>query len=325
MLDERVMRIADKALDDETPTRNDVMYLLRFDPYSVEASYVCARAREVGMRACEGRGYVYAQIGVDSTPCAKNCRFCSFAAVNTKPEECDSHCAQVPIERIVHFAKLFDDSGISLVSLMATAQLDFERYLEIIRAVRADVSDNLTIMANTGDLTLNQARALKEAGVTAAYHALRLGEGELTDIAPVERRRTIERIHEAGMLVMTGVEPLWQDVGHLELSERIYEIPNFHPFCMGVCNLTAVEGADMGSHHPALTGFVRYVAAITRLVCGQGVPIGGIGGIRWVDAGCDPRKREYGSSDTHLRSQIARATRELQSEGFKVETMCHLP
>lgn len=320
MLDERVMHVADKATAGKVPTREDVMYLLRFDPYSAEASYVCVRARELGMRACGGRGFVYAQIGVDSTPCAKNCRFCSFAAVNTKRGDRDPSHAEVPIERIVHFAKLFEDEGAQLVSLMATAQFDFERYLEMVRAVRASVADGLTIMANAGDLTLEQAQALKDAGATAAYHALRLGEGEITGITPDERRATIGHLRGAGISLMTGVEPVWEGVGLSELSERILEIPGLRPFCMGACNLTYVEGADLGGRRPALAGFVRYVAAITRLACGEEVPVGGIGGIRWVDAGCDPRNRKYGSSDDHLRRQMARAKRELKLEGFQVES-----
>ena len=323
MIDERVMHIADCAERGAAPSRSDVMYLLRFDPYSAEAAYTCARARELGMRACGGRGYVYAQIGVDSTPCAKNCRFCSFAAVNAPSDDgaASSGAAsswEVPIGRIVHFAKLFDDAGVKLISLMATAQLDFERYLEMIRAVRASVSDSATIMANTGDLTLEQAIALGEAGATAAYHALRLGEGELTGISPYERRRTISCLRKAGIPLMTGVEPLWDGVGRLELSERICEIPDFRPFCIGACNLTPVEGADLDGRKPALTGFVRYVAAIVRLTCGDAAPTGGIGGVRWVDAGCDPRKREYGSSDDHLRRQVERAKRELALDGFRV-------
>ena len=74
MLDERVVTIVDNAVMGETPSRSDLVFLLRFDAYSPEAAYVCARAREVGMRACNRKGYVYAQIGVDSSPCPRNCR-----------------------------------------------------------------------------------------------------------------------------------------------------------------------------------------------------------------------------------------------------------
>ena len=318
MLDERVEQIADDAAQGKAPSRSDIVYLLKFDAYSPEAAYVCAKAREIGMRACEGRGHVYAQIGVDSTACPKNCRFCSFAAVNVNKDSYDAANVEVPIGRIVHYAKLFDAEKVDLISLMATAALDFERYLDMVRAVRASVSDGMVIMANAGDLTLEQAQALKDAGANAAYHALRLDEGEWTDIAPIDRRRTIRHLKAAGLDLMTGVEPVWQGVDALALSERICGIPEFEPFSMGACGLTQVEGADVLGRKPPLKGFLRYVAACTRLMCGESAPVGGIGGVRWVDAGCDPRNRGYGEEDAHLRRQIARAKRELQSEGFVV-------
>ena len=319
LLDERAMRIADEAAAGKEPSRSDVVYLLRFDAYSAEAAYVCAKARELGMRACDGRGYVYAQIGVDSNPCPEDCLFCSFAArnANSGPRE-ESARAEMPIGRIVHYAKLFEDAGAKLVSLMATAGLDFDRYLDMVRAVRASVSDDTVVMANAGDLTSDQARALKEAGATAAYHALRLGEGEITGIKPVVRRRTIRNLRLAGIPLMTGVEPLWRGIDPLALSERICDVSEFGPFCIGACNLTPVEGIDLEGMRPALTGFVRYVAAITRLVCGEAAPIGGIGGVAWVDAGADPRDRGYGETDAKLRREVARAKRRLALDGFSV-------
>ena len=317
MLDERVVAIADAADQGCAPTRSDVQHLLKFDAYSPEAAYVGAIARRIGMRACEGRGYVYAQIGVDSTACPKNCRFCSFAAVNA-PQDYDPANVEVPVGRIVHYAKLFDSEGVYLVSLMATAALDFDRYLDIVRAVRASVSDRMVIAANTGDLTLEQAQALKDAGANAAYHALRLGEGEWTGIAPVERRRTLRRLKAAGLDVMTGVEPVWQGVAPLELSERICDLPEYEPFCMGANGLRNIEGADVYGRKRPLEGYLRYVGACARLVCGESVRIGGIGGLKWADAGCDPRNRGYGEEDGHLRRQIARSKRQLQSEGFTI-------
>ncbi len=318
MVDDLIMHIADEALAGRAPERADVVRLLQLDPYSVESAYICARARELGMRACAGRGYVYAQIGVDSNPCPENCRFCSFAAVNCSKRTSEAGPSEVPIGRIVHYAKLFADEGVGLVSLMATVGLDFERYLNMVRAVRASVPDSLTIMANCGDLSAEQARALKSAGANAAYHALRLGEGTITDIDPVQRKLTFRHLRLAGIPLMTGVEPVWRDADVDELADRICEIAELEPFAMGACNLTPVSDADVGGRQPALNGFVRLVAAIARLTCGEAAPIGGIGGVAWVDAGCDPRERGYGADDATLRNKIAAAKRRLALDGFSV-------
>lgn len=317
MINERAMQIVDDAVAGKAPTRSDIMHLLRFDAYSVEAAYAIARAREVGMKACDGRGYVFAQIGVDENPCPENCLFCSFAAQNTLPGDIafPNASLEVPVGRIVHFAKLFDGAGIDLISLMATAALDFDRYLDMMRAVKASVS-NTPIMANVGDLTMEQAHALRDAGAEYAYHAVRLGEGEITSIKPLDRRRTIRYLRAAGIKLMTGVEPVWEGIDPLVLSERIVDIPDFEPFCIGACGYTPTPHDGMGKRKPAKTGMLRYVGALVRLVCGEAPTVGGIGGVAWVDAGTDPRKRGYGSDEATLLASIEAARKRLTLDGF---------
>ena len=174
MLDERVMQIADAALEGEAPSRDDVLYLLGFDGYSVEAAYVCARAREIGVRACGGIGLIEGQIGVDANPCPENCEYCSFAAVNSGIVDNGVGAEtsfEVPIDEIVRYARMLDQKGVHLISLMATAGLPFDRYLEMVAAVREAIAPDQIILANTRDLTLAEAQALKAAGADAAYPA----------------------------------------------------------------------------------------------------------------------------------------------------------
>lgn len=318
MIDGRAMQIVDDAVDGKAPNRSDIVHLLRFDPYSVEAAYACARAREVGMKACGGRGRVYAQIGVDENPCPVNCRFCSFAVANTTSDDIEQGASlEVPIGRIVHYAKLFEGAGVDLISLMSTAGLDFDRYLDMVRAVAASVS-HTPIMANTKDLTMEEAQALREAGATYAFHAVRLSEGEFTDVKPVDRRRTIRHLRAAGIQLMTGVEPIWDNIDPLLVSERIVDIAELDAFCIGACRYTPIPHGGLPGRRPAKNGLVRYVGAVLRLACGDKVPVGGIGGVAWVDAGTDPRKGVYGRDDATLLTQIDQARKSLELDGFSV-------
>ena len=378
MIDEKVMQIVDDAAAGVALGLDELVYLLRFDPYSVEAAYALARAREVGMRACDGRGYLFAQIGVDAGPCPGNCRFCAFAACNVvgsgadgaessawsdggtvgirndeagegragggvsgvgggaenvtisdKDRETKTGSAKagggnlkvssvrgVSVGRIVHLARLFDREGADLISLMATAGLGVERYLDIVRAVRSSVSSDVSLMANVGDLTIEQANALREAGVSVAYHAVRLGEGEITDIDPMVRKRTMRHLAAAGVRLMTGVEPLWEGADPDQIAQIIVDIPKFDPLCIGACAYTPTGVSSMGDCRQASAGMVRYVAALLRLTCGRAVPLGGIGGVAWVDAGSDPRERGYASSDEALAFEMAHARKRLASDGF---------
>lgn len=328
-MDNRVMSIADRACAGVRPSHDDILYLLDFDARSPEAAYVEVRAREIALCASKGRGFVYAQIGVDANPCAENCAFCSFAAVNTEANGAndagESSAWEVPIDRIVSYARLFDEEGVHLVSLMSTAGLAFSRYLEMVAAVRDAVGTDMPIMANAADMTYEQACALKEAGAQAIYHAIRLGEGDLTDIDPARRRATIAAAQKAGLALMTGVEPLWDGAAHEEIASRIEEIAAFDPFCIGACSLIAAKGTEMEQCIPATRARVRYVGAITRLAMGERVPVGGAGGIVWVDAGCDPRARKLGLEPEWLRREVARAKSQLEADEWRVPARAEWP
>ena len=321
MVDERVAQIADEALEGHAPSRDDVLYLLGFDGYSVEAAYVNARARQLGVQACNGIGLIEGQIGVDANPCPMNCQYCSFASVNSGAVDNGvdgEHDFEVPLDEIVRYARMLDEKGVHLISLMATAGLPFERYLQIVAAVRSAIADDQIILANTRDLSLDEARALKAAGANAAYHACRCGEGYVTGI-PVERRhKTMRNIRDAGLALMSGIEPLWMEVPHDELADRILEIPSYTPFATGACGLSDVPGSKLPDFTPAPRAHIKYVAAIIRLVCGLNVPFGGVGGAIWVDAGCDPRGRGKGSSEEWIARDIRRARRELTQDGWNV-------
>lgn len=316
-VDERVMAIADAAVAGEAPTFEDVMYLLGFQGYTPESAYVEVRARQIGEKASEGIGTIHAQIGVDANPCPMNCQYCSFAEVNKGVFSGNAH---VPLDEIVRYARFFDEKGVHLISLMATAGLSFADYVRIVEAVRAEISDDMPILANAPDMSLAKARELKAAGANAAYHAVRLGEGAYTGIDPDVRRRTISNIKEAGLALMTGVEPVWVGADREELARLICEIPSFGPYCTGACGLTSTKGtvlAEKGMRSPR-TGDVRYIGALTRLTCGYDVRFGGVGGAIWVDAGTDPRNRADGYSEEFLARDIHRARRTLTKDGWTV-------
>ena len=319
-IDARAMDIADAAAAGRAPSREDVLHLLSFHHHSPEAAYVGVRAREVGMKAGRGRGFVHAQIGVDALPCPENCRFCSFAAMNLDADKGFGVNAsyEVPLEEIVAAASHFDEAGVHLISLMATAGLPFERYLEMIRAVRETVSPDKPLMANMGDITFEQAQVLKDAGVQAFYHARRIHEGEVTDIDPAIRYETMANVRKAGLALMTGVEPLWEGVSNEELADRIMEIPGLQPYCTGTCVLSTAEGTEMEDATPSPRGKASYVGSIIRLVCGTSVPFGGTGGAMWVDAGCDPRSRGRGHGRDWIISQVHKAKRSLRQDEWSV-------
>ena len=303
MLDKSVESIVDRAIEGESPCRDEMLMLMGIDVESAEAAYVRWGAKVLGRRASGGVGQIYAQIGLDATPCPENCAFCSLAARNNSSKG----RAEVPDDEITHYAGVFDEAGVHLISLMATAAFDFEHFLQVATAVRNVVGDDMPLMANIGDVTSEQAHRLKEAGVQAFYHAHRLGEGVITDIAPEKR------------LATTAVEPVYRGIPREDIADRMLEAISQKPYCSGVGVLTAVPGTAMEREEPYTRREASYFACIMRLAAGTSIPFGtGCGNVVWTDAGANPRGRDLSTDPDFLRRDVRRLRKELARDGWDV-------
>ncbi len=370
MLDRRVEQVVDAALGGACPAEDELAYLWGFSPYSPEAAYACAAAREATWAASGGRAFIHAQIGVDSLPCPVNCAWCSFAGKNAlgapgapagagasgeaggrdadtggeasvggetggRDAGADAGdpgadgvcgaCADasgfvLPIDEAVAYARIFDEGGVQLVSLMATAALPLGRYLEMVAAVREAVSDDMCIMANCRDVTPAEARALYDAGARAFYHARRLGEGQMTKIAPARRYETMENVRAAGLALMTGIDPVWHETPADEMARCLLGVAGSDAWCVGACGVVPLKDKEVQGPLPPHLGEVRYAGALARLVCGPDVAVGGAGNAAWVDAGCDARERGYdaGHAGEKLRRRMAQARARLENDGWTV-------
>ncbi|WP_296060114.1 hypothetical protein [uncultured Ellagibacter sp.] len=315
MLDKSVESIVDRAIEGESPCRDEMLMLMGIDVESAEAAYVRWGAEVLGRRASGGVGQIYAQIGLDATPCPENCAFCSLAARNNSSKG----RAEVPDDEITHYAGVFDEAGVHLISLMATAAYNFEHFLRIVATVRGAIANDMPLMANIGDITFNQAQQLKAAGIQAIYHAHRLGEGTITGIAPERRLATIASAQKAGLALMTAVEPIYQGIPLEDIADRMLEVISQKPYCSGVGVLTAVPGTTMANETPYTRRQAAYFASIMRLAAGTSIPFGtGCGNVVWTDAGANPRGRDLSTDPDFLRRDVRRLRKELARDGWDV-------
>lgn len=313
-IDEHARQLVDAACAGATLTCDDLVLLLNLAQDAPAAAYVCSRADELSRKACKGRGFIHAQIGLDRLPCPENCRFCLFAACN-RPVE-DKGPFLVDLDDVVHAARIFAEGGAHLISLMATASYPFSQLEEAVRQVHEAASQS-AVMVNCGDMDANQAKRLREAGASVAYHALRLREGEITNVQPETRLASMRCIREAGLQLMTGIEPLFAEATSAEIAQVMCRIRDFSPYCTGVCKLTENDGADCDLSSVS-TQRVRYVACVLRLAVGLSVPVGCAGAVAWVDAGTDPRGRGYETNDEALRRKMLQARQKLERAGWIV-------
>lgn len=320
-IDQRIIEIAQAGVDDQPLSVEDIEYALQFGEYTPESFYLNAKAREKGFAAADGKGYLHAQIGVDANVCPGGCKYCTFAACNSSNAQLFEHKSAdytLDIDSLVRLARAFDQANVHLISLMGTAALPFERWLEMVHAVREAVSPDMPLMVNGPDFTLEQAQALKAAGVQAAYHARRPFEGTITNISPEVRMETIGNIRKAGLALMTGVEPVWKDMDKHELAVRIAQQAQLKPFAMGACGLSSVVGTQMAQVTPPTDAFVQRAGSLVRLVVPRSTPIGGVGNAAWTDAGTDPRNRGKGQETEWVLRDAARVKKCLVKGGWEL-------
>lgn len=309
------------ALRGKSPADEVLLHLLELDEDSAQAAHVCWAAQRIARKASGNRAQIYAQIGVDMLPCPMDCGFCTLAHCNASDEVLARSKEQliVPTRQIVDYARVFDNANVHLISLMATAALPFERYLAIVAAVRDAVHDDQVIMINAGDMSLEQLQRLKEAGAQMAYHAHRLGEGEITRIPSERRLQTIGNIKEAGLGLMTAVEPVHTVTSAAQILDRMHEVALQRPYCSGVGGLHAVPGTAMQDAKPVSRRRLRLLASVMRLLVGESIPFGtGGANVLWADAGTNPRGRDLACDPDFLRRDVARLRKELAGEGWEV-------
>lgn len=248
-IDKQVLNILDKALSEQAISRDEALSLMKIDLMSPEMYLLCNASDQLSRTHFNNLGEVYAQIGLDFSPCPCNCEFCSFGS--------DYGIAKTPVEYItediVQAARNCEAQGANGIYLMTTAHYRFENFLKVASAVRKALLPQTPMVANIFDFNENQANQLAEAGFSAIYHAVRLNEGIGTTI-PVEKRiQTIKAADKAGLRLHFCVEP----VGPEHSAESQVSL--------------MFLGRDLG---------VTFSGAMRR-VCVPGTPIAQKGEIRW--------------------------------------------
>jgi len=276
----------------------DIRTLYAVDPHSREAYHIHWAGNELSLKASDGKAEIHAQIGLNGTPCPKNCLFCSFALCNGVRKG----KLEMPKEYVIDFAQRYEEQGANAILILSTASYRFELFLEMAAAVRAVISPEMPLLANVEDMTLEQARQLKAAGVNGCYHAVRMGEGVVTTIPVETRLQTIANIHAAGLTLSTCVEPIGPEHTPEELTEKTRICIDATPLSAGCGRRVPVPGTALFSHgaisalHNALYVAVYRLASglEPRLNCAAGTDLvaSAGGNLAWAEVGANPRDTE---------------------------------
>ena len=203
-MDMEVVESCRRAVETGRLDREDCIRMLGYDADSEESRFIIDTADRV-MRERNGNTCsIGVQIGVITGPCIADCGFCGFAISTTRADDyvMPSHVLRQYLEHVT----AHDD--VESVSLMTIHNFDFDDLMELVDTAVGTVPDHVSVCVNTGDISSEEARELKTAGVRRAYHSLRIDEGDDTRLNPLDRFATIRSLTSAGIDVMTCVEPI---------------------------------------------------------------------------------------------------------------------
>lgn len=270
--------------------------LLEMPLFSVESALLQAAARQLSEQASKGRAEVHAQVALNVGPCPRECQFCSFAASHNLFKV----AKETALDYVIEQALAFERQGANAIYLMATGGYSFGRFVERAKEVRMRLDARTVLIANTADFGEAQAVRLRDAGFAGVYHAVRLGEGEVTSIPVSRRLATLRAARRAGLLIGTCLEPIGSEHTTAELVEKLLMTRDARPVYSGAARRISVPNTELARHSMVSEAQMAHILAVTRLVLPLEVRgncthepsvVGAAAGANlfWAEAGANPR------------------------------------
>ncbi len=257
-----------RALNGEKLDRDSIIALLEIDPESHDAEILGMAAREVAESVTGNRASVWASIGVDYKKCAMNCDFCSFGqkwGLIDKESERST-------EEVIELIEKFVTQGSRWVTLRTTQFYGFERLIQLIKDIRAEVPGNYEIVVNTGEFDEEKAKILAEAGAQVVYHTLRLREGTDTRFRPEERLETLRSVRTSPLNLAYLVEPIGIEHTNEEIADIFLKGMEHNAILSGAMARVPLEGTPLANHSQLSERRHAQIVAVTRLAAGRHAP-----------------------------------------------------
>lgn len=323
-LTEKVEEIVEKALEGNGLNDEEMGYLYGIDPLSRDAYFIRWAAHQMSIKATNGKAQIHAQIGLNGSPCGKNCKFCSFAVCNGLVKE----RVELSEDDVKYYCDEYMEAGANLILMLTTATYSFDKILRMTEVARSVIGAEMPLLINTGDMTLEQTKALKAAGIDGAYHAVRMREGTDTGIPEETRMQTLQNLQEAGLSISTCVEPVGPE-------HTVDELVRYSRLCMNTPAVSAGLGRritvpgtgvdDRGqlsdlqaSKLVAVYGLASgYKPALNCSVCSPLSAASG-GNLCWAEVGCNPRDTVDFTEKGGRGASIARCRSEYEKAGWEV-------
>jgi biotin synthase len=198
---------------------------------------LCEAADRVRQACCGNTVDLCSIVNIKSGNCSENCGFCAQSAHH--PGQDSPIYGLKPQEQILAQAKAAASAGAKRFCLVSQGRGpkyngpksgEFEQILETVRQIVSET--NIKPCCALGEVTPEQATALKDAGVTRYNHNLEASENFFPQIVTThtwrDRVETIKNLKAAGIQACTGgimgMGESWEDRVDLALALRELEV-----------------------------------------------------------------------------------------------------
>ena len=212
-------------------------------------------------------GRIWTAIGVDSAPCTRNCKFCSLGAAwgaHSEPYE-------LTVEEVLQHVRLMIPLQPDWITLRTTQDYGIDKLCSLVRDIRKITPPAIGIVINTGEFGYEEALQLKEAGVSVAYHTIRLREGCDTGLSIEDRIETLQAMQKAGLKMAALVEPLGPEHTDQEIVDAAFRLIPYDIKLGGVMTRVPVPGTPLYDLGEVSEERQTRVVALTRLIYGPEV------------------------------------------------------
>lgn len=223
-------------------------------------------------KAFNNNGKIFAQIGINSNPCSKNCDFCSLG----EKHKLMGKGSELSEKEVMTKVKDFVEAGANEIFLMTTADYSFDKFIEISKKVKNFIPEDMRLIANIGDFSENEAEKLIEAGFVGVYHICRLREGTDTSINPEIRMNTLNVIKNSKLELYYCVEPIGPEHTIDEIVDQMFIAKDYNVSVMAVMRRIPVIGTPLDDKGQITELELAKIAAVTRLVVGNSIRAMGV-------------------------------------------------
>ncbi|MEG0165616.1 radical SAM protein [Anaerorhabdus sp.] len=256
-----MQKIFDKINSNIQLTSDDAIQLLNIKKFSSDYFELLKLSNLRSKNTFGSKGYLFAQIGINATPCNGCCKFCSLS----KDNYIMSNENEKSIDEIIKEVNNIDFKKVNALFLMTTANYSKDKYLEIVKAVKKVIPSEIDLVANVGDFDVEYANNLKSCGITGVYHIVRLREEIDTGLQVSDRIKTIEAIRSAGLQLYYCVEPIGKEHTPEELVREMVRAREYGVDIMAAMRRVNVNSSEYSNDSELDEYEFAKIAAVTNL------------------------------------------------------------